>query len=380
MRDELIFWFNIPPKVEKGAFNYVSEHWPSRVYYIILNDLPEYRKLNHWDDNDFGNAEVIKLWEKENADSYIQSICRCHPSAIHILNGFTNSIQKKVRRALKCSDARVGVYTERPSYYGGFPERLLRRIGLFLKYYALRVRDEKVTDFVLPLGKVGVQAFESFGWDKEKLFPFMYNPQILFPAPLFRLSTYPIRFVYVGRFYFKTKGIDVLMKACELLTGSWTLDLVGGYGKDKDKVLDWIQSHEQVHFLGNWQSEEVVSNLQKYDVVIVPSKCDGWNLLVNEAIAAGVGCISSDESVSHELIQTSGAGIVYHWNRSRLLAKHMQSVIDDPTTIQRWKENALNYRQCISPDTVGKYLISILDSLYYREEKQSFDKPTCPWV
>jgi len=376
IKDDIIFWFNVPPKVEKGAFNYLTEHWPATVYYVILNDLADYRKRNHWDDHDFGNAVVIKLWEEEDVDSCITTICASHPSAIHIINGFTNTIQKKVRAALKGSPARIGVYTERPAYYGNVFERLTRRIGLFIKYYAIRLRDEKTTDFVLPLGEKGTKAFASLGWKKEKLFPFMYNPIIIPPSPIDQKRNGPIRFVYVGRFYYKTKGIDILMKACDLLSGLWTLDLVGGYGKDKNKVIDWSTSHNNISFIGNWKSEDVVTNLQDYDVVIVPSKFDGWNLLVNESISAGVGCISSDEAVSHELILASGAGKVYHWSRPNELARLMQDVINKPELVQQWRSNALSYRDRIGSEAVGNYLISILNSVYYRSDYT----PKCPWI
>ncbi len=379
-RDEIIIWFNIPPKVEKGAFNYLSKHWPSKVYYVILNDLAQYRKNNGWDDSDFGNAEVIRLWEEVEVDDRIRAICMDHPRAIHIINGFTNTIQRKVRRALKGTRARIGVYTERPNYMGGLSERLLRRIGLYLKYTAIRLRDEHKTDFVLPLGELGVRAFESFGWSKDKLYRFMYNPDLVFPNPTFRKSSSPIRFVYVGRFYYKTKGLDILMNACSYLYGSWTLDFVGGYGKDSDKVLEWINVHDNTRFIGSWKADQVVTNLQDYDVVIVPSKSDGWNLLINESIASGIGCISSDEAVSHELIAASGAGGVYHWSRPKELAELMQSVIDNPDIAQQWRSKACSFRPSISSERVGEYLIEILNYVYYRNTVIGRNSPRCPWV
>ena len=377
LKDEVIFWFNIPPKVEKGAFNYLSEHWPAKVYYVILNDLAPYRKQNGWDDGDFGNAEVIRLWEKEDVDAQIRQICESHPSAIHIINGFTNVIQRKVRQALRGKNARIGVYTERPSYLGG-SFRFLRTILLYLKYTCIRIRDNKTTDFVLPLGEKGTRVFSSFGWEKDKLFHFMYNPIIEFPEPIKKQPSSPVRFVYVGRFQNKTKGIDLLIKACDCLSGSWTMDFVGGYGVDANKTIAWIDSKQNAHYLGSWKSQQVVANLRNYDVVVVPSRSDGWNLLVNEAIAAGVGCVVSDEAVSHELILASGAGMVYHWNRPKELAEYMQRIIDNPELVRNWKDRAVEYRPRIGTDTVGRYLMAVLDYVYYREDGQS--RPECPWV
>ena len=45
---EIIFWFDSPPKVGKGAFNYVANNWGNSVYYVFNNDFRQERKNNNW--------------------------------------------------------------------------------------------------------------------------------------------------------------------------------------------------------------------------------------------------------------------------------------------------------------------------------------------
>jgi glycosyltransferase involved in cell wall biosynthesis len=222
-----------------------------------------------------------------------------------------------------------------------------------------------------------MKSYRTYGWPDEKMFNFMYNPNI--PE---RLSSRilsdedTLRFVYIGRFYNKTKGIDTLLNACKKLTGNWTLDLVGGYGPDKDAIIRLAETLEHVKFIGSWKADDVVKNLSEYDIAVVPSKYDGWNLLANESIHAGIGCIISDEAVSHEVIENSCSGEVFKARHIAQLVGIMQKCIDNKQIINTWKENAKAFVNNITEETVGKYLISIIEYVV----GYSNNKPKCPWI
>ena len=216
------------------------------------------------------------------------------------------------------------------------------------------------------------------GWSESKMYPFMYNPVISISKSK-RHESYKdniIKFLYVGRFYYKTKGIDTLMKASTLLKGNWTLDLVGGYGKDCEKVIKWANGRSNVNYIGSWNSVDVCTNMRDYDVVVVPSKYDGWNLLPNEAIHAGIATIVTDQAVSDELIKTSNAGLVVPAANYEKMAQAMQTAIDRPDLVKIWKNNTLAYKERISSETVAQYIIDILDYHFY----DVIIQPKCPWI
>lgn len=379
-RPEIIFWFDTPPKVSKGAFNYVTRNWPNKVFYICNYDYPEYRKKNNWNDGDFGEAEVVMLNKIDNPDEAIDKIFLSYPDAIHVLAGFTTDITRRILKYFRRNPNRskVVLFTERPVDMGGHIEKLLRRIYFHVKYRYFHYKFKRIVKAFLPLGQLGVKTFAKYGWIGENVYPFMYNPEArvidrrLLPWPKNR----PVRFLYVGRFYYKTKGIDVLMRAAEHLTGGWTLDLVGGYGRDAKKVIEWSEKKERVHYLGSWKSEDVCDRMQDYDIVVVPSRYDGWNLLVNEAINANVGVVSTDQAVSDEMITCGGMGLVVPGSDYKALARAMQFIIDNPETVDLYKRRASDYMPKASPESVGRYFMDIINFTF----GYSHNRPVCPWL
>jgi glycosyltransferase involved in cell wall biosynthesis len=278
---------------------------------------------------------------------------------------------------LSRQDSIIGVLTERPTFMGGRFELLLRYVYSFFKYRKIFYQFKDHTSFLLPLGMAAVNNYRTYGWSDEKMFNFMYNPNI--PK---RLSSRilsdeeTLRFVFIGRFYNKTKGIDTLLNACKKLEGNWSLDLVGGYGPDKDATIRLAETLEHVNFIGAWKADDVVTKLSEYDVAVVPSKYDGWNLLANESVHAGIGCIISDEAVSHEIIENSGSGKVFKAKHIVELAEIMQECIDHKQIVNTWKENTKTFVDNITEETVGKYLISILKYVVGYSNK----RPKCPWI
>ncbi len=375
----LIFWFETPPKVSKGAFNYVTRNWGNQVYYICYNDYPEYRKKINWNDGDFGSAKVCILSEQKDPDEIIEKMFSENPNAIHVLPGFDNIIERKLRPYTLTGKYRFIAFSERPVTMGNYFELRLRKIYFQYKYRKLhKLLDPYISAF-LPLGEKGVDTFAAYGWSRNKMYPFMYNPvnnkdQSIVTKK--RDAGTPIRFLYIGRFYFKTKGIDTLLKATYGLEGDWGLDLVGGYGKQASQVIRWVEAHPNIRYLGSWQSKDVCNKITDYDVVVIPSKYDGWNLLVNEAINAHTGVITTDQAVSDEIITASGAGMVIPANNPSAMRKAMQQVIDNPETVWEWKKKAAAFSDRISPETVGKYLIQILENSIYHIGGH----PQCPWL
>ena len=377
-RDVLIFWFETPPKVSKGAFNYVSKNWGSNVIYVINRDFPEYRKKTNWNDGDFGDAKVVFLHEVADEEETICQIFSENPEAIHVVAGFTTNIQNKISKYILFSGIKLVVFSELPVMMGNLFERFLRKIFFHFKYSKIRKKYAPYVKAFLPLGQLGCSTYEKYGWDKNVMYPFMYNPVISKIAkPTKLIENKVLKFLYVGRFYFKTKGIDTLMNATKYLSDGWQLDLVGGYGKDNDKVIKWAKNTPNVSFKGSWDSLDVCNNMMHYDVLIVPSKYDGWNLLPNEALHAGIGVITTNKAVSDELISASNAGLVVPANKPKELATAMQFAIDNPSEVESWKNNAERYVDRISSKTVGGYFIDILDFVFY--EKMN-ERPHCPWI
>lgn len=376
-RNELIFWFDQPPHVSKGAFNYVSKHWGNKVIFIADHEFPEHRKLIGWDDGQYGAAEMVYLSKQENPDEYIKSIFEQYPNAVHVMNGFFSTIESKISPYVKKDNCKLAVHTERP-FIVRKPEtfrQICKNIWLPIKYKRKHHEYKNYVKALIPLGRRACDLFETAGWSEDTMFSFMYCPLLnKLPTQEPTVST-PLKFLYVGRF--DKKRMKPLQKAIENLhVDTWHLDMVGGYGNYAEEMKAWIEAQKNVSFLGKWDSSIVGEKMQEYDVYLLASKADGWNAQLNEVVNSGMAAIVTDESVSDELISASNSGIVVSTSNWKEFANAMEKAINNPDLVRTWKKNAIAYRHRIQGDIVGEYFMDILDYTFFGKT----DRPQCPWL
>lgn len=375
----LVIWVNSPPFVEKGAFAYLESHWPTGVRYAVLGSLRQERVAMGWNTPADDDAHHVWFRGERVIAEFADEVIRATPNAMHLVAGLSSSTGRALERVVRVvPPERVAVFSERPGAYGPLLKRTAGRFFVPLKYWWLVRRYRRRVGLLLPLGKRGVLSFARYGWPQRAMAPFMYAPVARGrPARPPHGGGRPVRFLYVGRLSRYTKGTDILMDATRRLRGDWHLTLVGGHGDLVPAVNEWARRQERVDAPGSASPEEVWSAIVQHDVVVVPSRFDGWNVVVNEALSAGRGVIATDEAVSHELVEASGAGEVVAGRSARALARAMQRVIDRPQVVETWSERAARYAGSIAPERAGEYLLRLLSYSYAGEGVPS---DVSPWL
>lgn len=381
IRPILVFWFDAPPRAGAGAFKIITERWGNDVYYFCSNNLREERKTGGWREADHGKAKITILSELASPEEFMISFVKTNPDAIHIFNGFRSKTSKFLDKYISLvKKPKIAIWSERPGIYGSKMKILAKRLYHPIIHRIYKYKYSSKIGVLIPLGKLGIESFSKYGWKRNMMFSFMYDPPMtnISPQIVKWQKDNPIKILYIGRFARSTKGIDVLINAFNNLeSDDWKLSLVGGYGEYKDYTINWANSHKNVEFLGAWPSDKVTEKISSYDLVIVPSRFDGWNVVVNEALRAGVGVIASDEAVSHELIEASSAGIVIRSGSVMDLNNAIKYVLSKPEIVNTWKEKAMIYSDKITSEIVGMYLIELLDYIFVNK---SIEKPICPWL
>lgn len=375
---DIIIWLDTVPVCCKGIFNELSNFWNKKIVYFCSGDLDEDRKKITSDsfENDLKySPEYVFLKEQKDQDLFLKNFIELHKNDVHILNGYRNKVIDKIIKVNP--NAKTIVWAERPC-----PPKVKENFpgSLFHVFYAYKYRNK--IKALLPLGMRGIYAYNKFGWRKEQLFPFLYLPVMneSLPEKLTNInySDYTVRFVYLGRFTNGSKGTDVLMKAVDQLkSNNFILDMVGGYGDLADETINWANQTKNVNFLGSWPIEQACDNLYNYDVCVVPSKYEGWNVTINEALMAGIGCLVTDECVSDEMIKTSGAGKVVKADDAFELSKAMDEIMQNPKIINEWKKNAYNYRNKMTARICAKYFIDVVNYLFVNPDSE---RPKAPWL
>ncbi len=253
-------------------FRYISQQWNSNVHYICVSHLSPDRRNAGWKDCDHGKALVTILSDKPEPITFLKTFIDNHSNSIHVINGFRSLASPYIKKyLLPVPNVKIASWSERPNVSGNVIQKLIRHIGAHVvyRYYSLKYLS-KISVY-LPLGVLGIKDFKKYGFNSQTMFPFMYNPIV--PPNLLICSknnTYQgLRFLYVGRFSKRTKGLDILIDAVNNLHGkNWEVHLVGGYGDFKDYTISWAKNHPNVSFLGTWPSSEICERMSKYDVVL----------------------------------------------------------------------------------------------------------------
>ena len=207
-------------------------------------------------------------------------------------------------------------------------------LALALKRLLLRWLTRRVLAF-LSVGTMNSQYWQFYGAPPEKIFLARYaidNERFQTRADYYRVSRQTIRgengwrqrylLLYVGRLV-GAKRIDVLIEALRRLSTKRSDIglLIVGDGRERERLERLAEGMPYVYLAG-FQDQ---SDLPKYygvaDIFVLPSECEHWGLVVNEAMASGLPVIATGKvGAAHDLIIEGENGYVVPENDPGALA------------------------------------------------------------
>lgn len=381
----LFFWLPNFPEVMESFLTTLVQSNRFDIKIFCLKKLPEERLSIYTESALSRLCEITYFDGEQELSAFFDRHFSGAEEGIHIFGGFLGSVGECLYRYQTVHGGKKAiVLTEKPSalpYQSKAANLLLRnlkRLRMFFLYSRAYRRNRRAIAAVLVTGQKGVNQLAAYGVDKARLFSFMYSHiDEELPAKKERTDK-TVKFVYVGRFNFCNRGLDNLMYAFDRLHGDdWSLDLVGGYGEDADEIIRWAQTKKNVRYLGAWNSDEVITKMQDYDVSVNPTKVDGWRIQINQAILAGIATITTNEAISDELVRAADCGLVVNAFRKKELLRAITAALDNPEQLRRWKENAVRFAPRISNEALADYFIQITD--YITQGKENKERPVCPW-
>ena len=150
-------------------------------------------------------------------------------------------------------------------------------------------------------------------WAKLQLCRLGVDPASFVPPTRAR-ATGPLRLLCVGRLT-PAKGQLLLVQACAQLLREdlpFELTLVGD-GPDRARLETAVRRHglqRQVRFAGSLNQREVQAELACADAFVLPSLAEGIPVVLMEAMASGVPCISCPVNGIPELIDHGQSGLL----------------------------------------------------------------------
>lgn len=307
------------------------------VIFICFTEVLPERVGQGWRQPSKTNFRLVILDKVESAMALVEQT----EDYVHITPGLrTPKRMGKVRQKIKSIGATQLAILEQIDPRGA--KGVARKI-----YYQLWQRIfGSPLDGYLAIGLNCPSWLSSLGISKDKICPFAYFlPQEDYSSTSSKaFDTFKI--VYAGRLV-PDKGVEQLIEALSNMADlEFELDIYGSGGElTKLRDLADIRLPSRINFKG------VVNNLdlQRYiaaaDLLVLPSKYDGWGAVVSEALLQGTPVVCTSQCGASVAVQSCGVGGVYEFGDTSTLrmqlAKSIKNGKIDSTsrkTLRVWAE------------------------------------------
>lgn len=238
------------------------------------------------------------------------------------------------------------------------------------RYHELVKNDPALCRLLSQTGSVWVEsesmirAFREMGIPQTYFFPnCRVDEGAKEPGPC---SDGKLKLVFFSRICIE-KGVEDIIAAYKMLGDAAkeiTLDFYGELEDDiKTQFLKFAQSHENVTYHGVFDAVNinVYSELNQYDVMLLPSKREGVAGALVEAKMAGITAVVSNRGCNGETVRDGAEGIVLPEPFAENLAKTLADLVHDRARVQKLKQCAYESRKRYCIETYRQALLHCLE-------------------
>lgn len=312
------------------------------------------RKQMGWDSCGLLYNTNIKF-KLQPSDKEVENML-CQDDVYALFSGIR--ADKDVFRWFKLSlnyDIKRGIITEAPNIY------ILKPI--FLHCLRFLIQDYCFVhhiNFVFAFGCTAIKYYKI--WSKHwKVIPFSYCTEITDTANTYQnKKSEKINLLYVGTIN-KNKNVKLILKILPTLICRNSINLgIIGDGPELPSLEEYAKNKKlnNVTFYGSLEMNKVHRMMHGFDVLVLPSRYDGWGAVINEALQCGLYVICSKNCGAKALIVNDKIGKVF---RSK---KELSNILSNLNcdNISRTREYRLKWSGKILGKTLAKYFIDCLIS------------------
>jgi glycosyltransferase involved in cell wall biosynthesis len=178
----------------------------------------------------------------------------------------------------------------------------------------------------------------------------------------------PLTFFFCGQMI-RRKGIDLLLMAFHRLIGRGfdaRLLLVGREAELPEFLakLDPV-TRSRIRYEGFQAPERLPEYFGRSDVFVLPSRHDGWGVVINQALAAGLPIIASDAvGAGLDLVENGINGMRIVANDADALYGAMETLTLNPAIAPQWGKRSRERARDLTPEAGAAKWVRVFDSFY----------------
>lgn len=175
------------------------------------------------------------------------------------------------------------------------------------------------------------------------------------------------RAVCVGRLSYQ-KNIDILVDAWNIVAKShpeWNLDIYGNGELEENlkRRIDTLGLESFVTLKG--VSSKVQEEYPKYSLFVLPSRYEGFPLVLVEAMSFGLPCVGFPIVGNTTVIQTGKNGLLAEERTPKCLANSLIEIIEDEVLLKSMSINAVESVKKYEKNNVMKMWQKLFDSVVH---------------
>jgi glycosyltransferase involved in cell wall biosynthesis len=177
----------------------------------------------------------------------------------------------------------------------------------------------------------------------------------------------PLTFLFCGQMI-RRKGVDLLLSGFDRLIakGIDAQLLLVGREADLPNFLEVVSpvARSRIRYEGFQAPERLHEYFARSDVFVLPSRHDGWGVVINQALAAGLPVITSDAvGAGIDLVASGINGLRVTSNDGPALYRAMETVALNPTVARAWGEQSRKKACEFTPEAGAKKWVRVFEML-----------------
>ena len=292
-----VFWQNILSIHQSAFISALSKS--HNVLLIVEKEYDSIRQESGWIRPEFGASQIIIA----PSQSDVESLLLKYEDAIHVLSGLEVTF-KQFNLTQKLADEKHNVICYLEPFNTGGIKKYFREV----KYRHLCLKYSRKLLAMLPTGKMGVKQYQSLGF--RNIFEWGYFTEFTDVRSSKKKNVDKPNLLFVGSLDERKNILFLLDAMTSRQLHDFELSIIGN-GPLRSVVEDKVGRMINIHYLGTKNNNEVKRLMSQHDILVLPSKFDGWGAVVNEALIAGMRVVCSDCCGASSLLNESWRGSVF---------------------------------------------------------------------
>jgi glycosyltransferase involved in cell wall biosynthesis len=177
----------------------------------------------------------------------------------------------------------------------------------------------------------------------------------------------PTTFFFCGQMI-ERKAVDILLLAFDRLiaSGAEARLLLVGREAQLPTFMELVgpETKARIQYEGFQAPESLPAYFAQADVFVLPSRHDGWGVVVNQALATGLPIITSDAvGAGLDYVGTGINGVRVEAGSVDALYEAMRTLVQNPEMARRWGRESRDRAQTLTPESGADKWVRVVQTL-----------------